>query len=736
MATELAKAYIQIIPSAKGIQGMLQKELGGEVSAAGESAGKSFEGGLLSGLAGFGKAAAAALGAATAAVGVFAKGSLDAYGEFEQLIGGAELMFGDAFAFVSTQASNAYKNVQMSQNDYLRQANGFATGLKTALGGNAQAAAQLADKIITAEADIVAATGNSQEAVQNAFNGIMRTNYTMLDNLQLGITPTKEGFQEVIDKVNEWNAANGNATNYVIDNLADAQSALVDYVTMQGLADYASAEAAGTIQGSIASVGGAWQNLMTGIADQNADLDTLIGNFVESVSAAGDNIIPRVEQILAGLGQTVQKLAPILAQQLPPLISSVLPSVISAGSQLLNGLLTGIISALPELAAALPGIVSMIVTSLAEGWPAIQEAGGQLLNMLMNGITEKFPALLEKGLELLLQFSSGLRESAGSLVDIGIDLLQKLMDGIVEALPALIETVPQIVSNIANIINDNAPKLLETAAELIWQLVTGLIDNIPVILENMPQIIAAIWDTIQAINWLDLGSKLIRGIANGIIAMTQGLKTTVQNLMQHPIDFITGLVADFRVMGGKLIQFLSSGISGMASAAFNAISNIASSITNKVFGLIDAAKGWGIDMIQGFVNGIASMISRVVDTVKGLADKVRSFLHFSRPDEGPLRDYETWMPDFMQGLARGIDANAWRVQNAIKGLAQDLALELFPSVQMPSLQAAAVTGPGAAPGGGTVTNFYQTIHTHDSLSESELTREAEDLLARGRWKNP
>ena len=148
----------------------------------------------------------------------------------------------------------------------------------------------------------MAATGNTQEAVQNAFNGIMKSNYTMLDNLQLGITPTKEGFQQLIDTVNEWNAENGEATAYTIDNLADCQAALVDYIEMQGLAGYAANEAADTIEGSTASMKAAWQNLATGMADSNADMEGLTQDFVDSVFTAGRNIIPRVQQIVTGVG--------------------------------------------------------------------------------------------------------------------------------------------------------------------------------------------------------------------------------------------------------------------------------------------------------------------------------------------------------------------------------------------------------------------------------------------------
>lgn len=230
------------------------------------------------------------------------KAAYDSYAEYEQLAGGAELMFGDAYEFVAQKAKNAYKTVQMSQNAYLQQVNGLATGLKTSMDGNAQAAAELADKVITAEADVVAATGESQEAVQNAFNGIMKSNYTMLDNLKLGINASKEGMQEVIDKVNEWNEENGKSTEYTIDNMADCQAALVDYIEMQGMSGYAAREALSTIEGSTASMKAAWENLATGMADDNANMTELVQNFVDSVFVAGKNIVPRVKQIVSGVG--------------------------------------------------------------------------------------------------------------------------------------------------------------------------------------------------------------------------------------------------------------------------------------------------------------------------------------------------------------------------------------------------------------------------------------------------
>ena len=238
------------------------------------------------------------------------KDAINSYAEFEQLAGGAQLVFGDSYDYIAQKASDAYKTVQMSQSEYLQQVNGLAVGLKNALGGNAQAAAELADRIVTAEADVVAAMGITQEAAQNAFNGIMRGNYTMVDNLGIGIAGTKEGIQSMIEKVNEWNTAQGEATQYTIENVADVQNALIDYIEMQGLAGYAANEATGTISGSIASLKAAWRNLVAGLADDNADIDKLIDNLVSAAENAFKVLLPVAEKALDGLFELGKKLLP------------------------------------------------------------------------------------------------------------------------------------------------------------------------------------------------------------------------------------------------------------------------------------------------------------------------------------------------------------------------------------------------------------------------------------------
>ena len=391
---------------------------------------ETLSGKLKSGLATAAKVGASAVVAAGAAIVAIGKQAVEQYAEYEQLVGGAELMFGDAYDFVAEKAKNAYSTVQMSQNDYLKQVNGFATGLKTALGGNAQAAAELADKIVNAEADVVAATGASQEMVQNAFNGIMRSNYVMLDNLQLGITPTKEGFQEVIDKVNEWNAANGRATNYVIDNLADAQSALVDYIEMQGLQGYAADEAARTIQGSLASMKGAWKNLLTGVADDNADFEDLVNNFVDSLVGVGANIIPRINTVIKGLTQLITQASQTIIPLAVETLLQNLPSIVAAGMDMVLAIVNGILDNIDLLIDCVLELVDVVVDKLIENLPKLVEGGIRLIIALSVGLIKAIPQLVEKIPEIILALVEGFAAGASQILEVGKNIVRGIWDGI------------------------------------------------------------------------------------------------------------------------------------------------------------------------------------------------------------------------------------------------------------------------------------------------------------------
>ena len=426
--------------------------------------------GLGKGLATAAKIGTAAVGAAAAGITALTKAAVDNYAEYEQLVGGAELMFGKAYDTVVKNAQDAYKTVQMSQNEYLQQVNGFATGLKTAFGGNEQAAAELAHNIVQAEADIIAATGNTAENVQNAFNGIMKSNFTMLDNLQIGITPTKEGFQEVIDKVNEWNKTNGEATNYQMGNLADMQSALVDYIDMVGMSGYAQREASETITGSLSSMKAAWTNLVTGLADGNADIGQLVDNLVTTIVGDGTennlgvlgNILPAVEKALLGAGKLIKGAVPILVEMLPGLLEQILPVLISAATDLVRS----VVAVLPQIVQLvidiLPELLDFVVDALIDNAPMLIVAAVELVLALAAGLIDAIPRLIQAIPTIIKETVDGFKKSENikKFMDVGKNIIDGIKSGIKNAWNNLVSWFKGLFGNLIDI----AKKILGIAS--------------------------------------------------------------------------------------------------------------------------------------------------------------------------------------------------------------------------------------------------------------------------------
>lgn len=547
---------------------------------------ETLSGKFKNGLATAAKVGAAAVSAAATGIAALTKNALNNYAEYEQLVGGAKLMFGEAYDYIADKAKNAYSTVQMSQNDYLQQVNGFATGLKTALGGNERAAAELADRIINAEADVVAATGNSQEAVQNAFNGIMKSNYTMLDNLQIGITPTKEGFQEVIDKVNDWNDANGRATAYQIENLADCQSALVDYIEMVGMQGYASREAADTIQGSVASMKGAWSNLLTGIADDNADFMALTGNFVDSVVAVGKNIIPRISVILGGISQLVSSASTTIIPMVITTITDNLPMLLQAAVTLVGALGQGIIDNLSAITQAAIDILFFLANGLIENLPTLIDGIVQVTLTIVQMLTSPdfLTQLIETAILLIMTLAQGLIDAIPQLIaavpliignllaaiivelpniiQMGIDLLFALIDGIIKCIPELVAAVPTLIIAFINGIVNNLDKIILAGPQIIVSLITGIIGAIPELIAAVPRIIAAIADTIRNYDWGGIGKNIVRGLKNGIAGMWGNIKSWFSdkvNGLVSGVKKILGIASPSKVFAG-IGGFMAEGL--------------------------------------------------------------------------------------------------------------------------------------------------------------------------------
>lgn len=463
------------------------------------------------------EAALAASAAAATAVGALAKEAIASFGDYEQLAGGAKLMFGEAYDFIAEKAKTAYKDIQMSQNDYLEQVNGFAIGLKNAMGGDKIGAAKLADRIVTAEADIVAATGNTAENVQNAFNGIMKNNYTMLDNLQIGITPTKEGFQELIDKVNAYKEAQGDATRYTIDNLADCQNALVDYIEMQGLSGYAQAEGADTLQGSMASMTAAWQNMLTGMADPTQDFDELISALIDSVLNFSNNLMPRIMAVLPQMATGITELTENLLPLIPDTLEQMLPSVIEGANSL--------------IAALLDTLSSIADTAI----PIVTENADEIINTLLSGLISAIPSLASSAADLCTALITAILDNADIITQGAVDIVLALAQGLTGNLDSLVPAVVNAALTITETLLDNADKLIDAGVQLIGAIAEGLAASIPQLLRQAPVIIeklvVALMDAGQALI-TDVPKSICENIVSGLKSFdwTEGANSTIAGL--------------------------------------------------------------------------------------------------------------------------------------------------------------------------------------------------------------
>lgn len=488
------------------------------------------------------EAALAASAAAATAVGALAKEAIASFGDYEQLAGGAQLMFGEAYDYIAEKAKTAFKDIQMSQNDYLEQVNGFAIGLKTAMGGDELGAAKLADRIVAAEADIVAATGNTAENVQNAFNGIMKSNYTMLDNLQIGITPTKEGFAELIDKVNAYKKAHGEATEYTIDNLADCQNALVDYIEMQGLAGYAQAEGADTLQGSMASMTAAWQNMLTGMADPTQDFDELISALIDSVLNFSNNLMPRIMAVLPQMATGIAELAEGILPLIPQTLEDMLPDVISGANSL--------------IAALLDTLSSIADTAI----PIVTDNADEIIDTLLSGLISALPKVAGSAADLCTALITAILSNADIITQGAMDIITALAKGISDNLDTLIPAVVNAVLTITETLINNTDKLISAAEDIIIGLADGLINSLPILLAKAPQIL------------MELNTALVNAIPDII--------EFALDLCDHIADNIINY--DWESVGADMYKNMQEALSNALSGDSNAVEKAAQAQAERI----------------------------------------------------------------------------------------------------------------------------------------------------------
>ena len=375
------------------------------------------------------KGVAVGIGGVITALGAMGKASLDGFADFEQLVGGVDTLFKESSQTVQTYADNAFRTAGLSANAYMETVTSFSASLLQSLGGDTAKAADMADLAITDMSDNANKMGTDMRDIQNAYQGFAKQNYTMLDNLKLGYGGTKEEMQRLLADAEKLSGQKFDLSSY-----ADIVQAIHVVQTEMGITGTTAQEAASTIDGSINTMKAAWSNLLVGFADENADMDTLIQNLVDSVAAVGQNVLPRLQQIFGAFAQYAPQLldeAGALVQTFAQGILNALPGLTTTAGTLVLSLGQGLISNLPQLLQIGAQVVQTIGANVLAAAPGMVTTAAELLGMLASGIAASLPQLIPAALSMLTQISGGLRDGAGQLIDGALAVVTAIGDGII-----------------------------------------------------------------------------------------------------------------------------------------------------------------------------------------------------------------------------------------------------------------------------------------------------------------
>lgn len=570
--------------------------------------------------------------------------AVKSYADYEQLVGGIETLFGtggaatvheyadsvgksvdevqDEFNMLTeaqttamNNANQAYKTAGLSANEYMDTVTSFAASLKASTSNEVEAA-EAANSAVIDMADNANKMGTNMESIQNAYQGFAKQNYTMLDNLKLGYGGTKEEMERLLSDAEKIHQeTTGEATHYDINNLSDVYSAIHEVQTQLGITGTTAKEASTTISGSVNAMKASWSNLVTGIADDNANFDELINNFVESAGTAAENIIPRVEIALNGIGELIETLLPIIFNEIPIIINNVLPGLIEAGINIVNSLVSGIESNLPSLILSAGEIINQLFSAFIEMFPSILAMGAQILSSLLSGIQDNLPSIVEGAMSIIEQFIITLISMLPQIIETGMQLLIQLAFGIAQALPDLIPQIVEVMLAIVDTLLDNIDLLLDAALQLIIGLAEGLINSIPVLIEKLPTIIEKLVSSLISLA-PRLGAaalKLILTLAEGLLSFNFHVVQTLPKILEAIVNGLINGVSKIRDVGKNLVEGLWNGINDKVSWITEKIKgfgeNVLSSIKG-IFGIHSPSKefAWiGKMCVAGFDDGIKDL---------------------------------------------------------------------------------------------------------------------------------
>lgn len=639
-------------------------DMGVEIKDAGDKADKSKErfSKLGSVLKGVGVAMGAVVTAAAATAVKLGKEVVNAYADYEQLVGGVDTLFKGSSQKLQSYASNAYKTAGLSANDYMDTVTGFSASLIQSLGGDTDKSVKYADMAITDMADNANKMGTDMSLIQNAYQGFAKQNYTMLDNLKLGYGGTKEEMQRLLS-----DAEKISGVKYDISSYADVVDAIHVMQESMDIAGTTAKEAEGTISGSVNALKSSVTNLVVGFGDANADLDVLCENVVTAFQTVLENISPIVENLISAL--------PTVITTLLESAGEMLPTVLETLAELFAQVLEGLLQLLPQLIPVAVSALLTITNAIVENLPLLIESATLLVATLVQGLADVLPTLIPTAVNAVMTIVQGLLDSLPSILDAGLELVSALAQGILDALPDLISKLPQIIMGIVTFLLNSIPQIIQTGIKLLTSLVGALPDIITSIVKAIPQIINGIINAVinsipQIIQaGIDLLISLVKALPTIIVTIVNAIPDIISGIVNALIDNIPAIIQAGIDLLISLVKNLPTIIKGIVKAVPKIIEGIVKAFGSLMYKIVEI----GGNIVKGLWDDICGLASWLWDSVSGwisgIWDGICDFFGIHSPSKEMA-----WVGEMLvKGLAGSIDKNGDMAVRAAEGMSSDVS---------------------------------------------------------------
>lgn len=592
MATELAKAYVQIIPSAVGIQGRIQKEIEPEADSAGSSFGGKMVGMIKKVIA------AAAIGKALSA-------SISEGAALEQSLGGIETLFKDSADKVKANAAKAYQTAGMSANDYMELTTSFSASLLSSLAGDTSKAADVADMAMVDMSDNANKMGTNMEDIKNAYQGFAKQNYTMLDNLKLGYGGTKSEMERLLA-----DAQKISGVEYNIDNLSDVYSAIHVIQGQLDITGTTAKEAATTISGSFNQMKAAAKNVMGEIAlgmDVGPALNELANTII---TFAVGNLLPAVWNVIS-----------VLPSAIVTFVTALGPQLFAAASGLIPQIASGITTGIPTLYQSAMRIMDQFNIGIQEQLPILLQNGVDFITNIVNGILQNLPQVITMAGNIITYFANTIISMFPTVLSAGASLLLKLVNGIINNLPQIAQAAATAIVRFVASIGQNLPQILQSGITIIAKLAAGLIRAIPNLVGQIPAIISAIVNAFTSQNWGSIGINIISGIASGLRSAAHMLWDAVKGVLG---GFKENVLAFFGIhspsrwgmfVGEMIDTGIANGLTGNTSLISNAAEELQKSLKKPVGTSLDFAVS-GRNSTENENNALIEKLEQLLEYLK------------------------------------------------------------------------------------------------------------------------